>query len=58
MATVLVKIIPGPGRVVMVATAPDGAGVEFDMTADQARDLANLITGGIKAAATRAEVTV
>ena len=57
VATVLVEVtVPGDDRVVVTVTAPDGAGAELDMTADQARDLVNMIGGGIRAAASRAEV--
>ena len=40
----------------MRVTAPDGAGVELEMDADGARDLCNMIGGGILAASRTSEV--
>jgi hypothetical protein len=55
---VIVEVIADPGRVVLAVTAPDGAGLELDMSADECRSLVNQLGAGIKAAASRAEVSV
>ena len=48
MAEVTVETIVAGGLIVLRVTAPDGAGVELEMTADDARQFCNDLGGAIK----------
>ena len=58
MTTVLVEVIvPDDGRIVLNITAPSGAGLEFDLEPDEARDLVNMLGGAIRAASRTGAMT-
>ena len=53
---VIVEVETAADVILFRVTAPDGAGVELEMDADGARDLCNMIGGGILAASRTSEV--